>query len=220
MRQPSTRSREDLPSIDGLIRLSKALAMLDAILSPDWEYRYYSFNAKWAPGEMMASMRNGSGDEYFILFDAHGAAMKGFDHEAVLSPWSSDPPVIWPGMYDDLPSEFAAFRGEPAFAMDDVTFCIWRRHGDAAWQCGVRDLPEGDDPDGSEWMLQILDGDPATYQEFARDYYDVELPIEAIAHVYALNPLTNAIVRSLNEKLALADVAADVAEIGYPDDGL
>jgi hypothetical protein len=27
--------------------LSKALAMLDAILSPEWEYRYYSCNGKW-----------------------------------------------------------------------------------------------------------------------------------------------------------------------------
>jgi hypothetical protein len=59
--------------------LSKALAMLDAILSPEWEYRYYSCNGKWAPGETMASMRNGSGDGYFILFNGHGAAIKGFD---------------------------------------------------------------------------------------------------------------------------------------------
>ncbi len=50
-------------------------------MSPEWEYRYYSINSKWDEGEMMASMRNGSGDEYFILFDSHGAIMKGFDHD-------------------------------------------------------------------------------------------------------------------------------------------
>jgi hypothetical protein len=216
MKQPSTRSLGDMPSIDGLMSLSKALAMLDAILSPEWEYRYYSCNSKWAPGETMASMRNGSGDEYFILFNEHGAAIKGFDHESVMSPWSSDPPVIWPGMYDAVPAEFESFLNEPAFAMKDVTFCIWRRQGDTAWQCGVRDLPAGDDPDGSEWMLQILDCDPTTYQEFAVDYYEVEMPIVAIEHIYALKPLTDEVVQSLNEELTVDDIADDADEIGYP----
>lgn len=216
MRQPSTRSLEDLPSIDDLIRLSKALAMLDAILSPEREYRYYSFNSRWAPGEMMASMCNGSGDEYFILFDTNGAAIKGFDHESVLSPWASDPPLVWPGVYDSLPAELSSFRNDPAFSMDNVTFCIWRRYGDVAWQCGVAEFPEGGDADGSEWMLQILDDDPMTYQEFARDYFDRDLPREAIAQVYALKPLTDNVVRSLNDEIALADLAADIDEIGYP----
>ena len=101
--RPSTQSLESLPTIDGLIQLCKALAMLDAILSPEWDYRYYSFNSKWGPGEMMASMRNGSGDEYFILFNEHLAAMKGFDHESIMSPWISDDRRIWPGMYDKVP---------------------------------------------------------------------------------------------------------------------
>jgi hypothetical protein len=44
--------------------------------SPEWEYRYYLVDSLWGR-EMVASMRNGSGDEYFILFDDHGAAIKG-----------------------------------------------------------------------------------------------------------------------------------------------
>lgn len=68
---------KSLPDIEGLRKLTESLAMLDAIMSPEWEYRYYSFNSKWGEGEMMASMRNGSGDEYFILFDSHGVIMPG-----------------------------------------------------------------------------------------------------------------------------------------------
>jgi hypothetical protein len=30
--------------------------MLDAILMPEWQYRYDSIIAHWAPGEMMGSM--------------------------------------------------------------------------------------------------------------------------------------------------------------------
>jgi hypothetical protein len=216
MKSPSTRALDDLPSIDDLIRLSKGLAMLDAILSPEWEYRYYSFDSKWGPGELMASMRNGSGDEYFILFDKHGAAIKGFDHEAIMSPWNTDADVIWPGMYDSVPAQFSSFLNEPAFSMDEVTFCIWRRYIDAVWQCGIREFPEGVDPDGSKWMLKILDGDPLTYQDFARDYYEVEPPLEAIEHLYAILPLTEGVIRSLNAGLGFSDVEADINEIGYP----
>ena len=47
----------------------------------------------------MASMRNGSGDEYFILFNLHGAIMKGFAHESPMSPWANDAKQIWPGVW-------------------------------------------------------------------------------------------------------------------------
>src|SRR5436309_2216272 len=75
-------SQPNLPPIDQLLAISKSIAMLDAVLMPDWQYRYYSFDSKWAPGEQMASMRGGSGNSYFILFNRHGAILKGYDHEA------------------------------------------------------------------------------------------------------------------------------------------
>jgi hypothetical protein len=40
------------------------MAILEAVLSPEWEHRYHSFNDHWSEKESMASMRNGSGDEY------------------------------------------------------------------------------------------------------------------------------------------------------------
>jgi hypothetical protein len=216
MKRPSTRCLADLPSISDLLRQSQSLAMLDAVLSPQWDYRYYSFNSKWGPGEMMASMRDGSGDDYFILFDSHGAAIKGFDHEATMSPWSSDPPIIWPGMYDCIPDDFSSFLNEPAFSMEDATFCIWRRHGDDAWHCGVTEFPGDDDPDGSEHMLAILDGDPKTYLAFARDYYEIDLSLGPVEHIYNHGPLTDEILRALNPDLVLKDLQADTLEIGYP----
>jgi hypothetical protein len=83
----STRDLSELPDIPSLTRLSQSIAVLDTILCPDWDGRYYSFNSKWGDGEQTASMRNGSGDEYFIWFSKHGAAIKGFAHESPISPW-------------------------------------------------------------------------------------------------------------------------------------
>jgi hypothetical protein len=164
----------------------------------------------------MASMRNGSGDEYFILFNEHGAAMKGFDHESAMSPWRADGERIWPGMYDRVPAEFSSFLNEPAFSMNEVTFCIWRRYGDSQWHCGVEQFPPGEDPDGSARMLKILGADPRTYKEFALDYYETDLPLPALEHVYRLEPLTGEIVNALNGALSLEAIRADAAEIGYP----
>jgi hypothetical protein len=41
----STRDLSQLPSIDRLEKITQSIAMLDAIVSPNWEDRYFSFNA-------------------------------------------------------------------------------------------------------------------------------------------------------------------------------
>lgn len=205
-----------LPDIEGLRKLTQSLAILDAIISPEWEYRYYSFNSKWDESEMMASMRNGSGDEYFILFDSHGAIMKGFDHESAMSPWSADEEKLWPGIFDDVPDEFQSFLSEPAFSIHETTFCIWRRYVDSSWQVGTIEYPDEDDPDGSEWMLSILDARPPTYKEFAESYYEKSLNLDAIERIYKHEPLTNEIVAQLNDEITLESLTADMEQIAYP----
>jgi hypothetical protein len=104
-----------LPAIADLRGLCRSLAMLDAILSPDWEGRYYSFNASWADGEQMASMRNGSGDEYAIVFSVAGAYVRGFDHESPMSPYANEGEP-WPGVIDEVPELFKSFVEESAFS--------------------------------------------------------------------------------------------------------
>lgn len=207
-----------LHDIEDLRRLTQSLAMLDAIMSPEWEFRYYSFNSKWDEGEMMASMRNGSGDEYFILFDSHGAIMKGFDHESAMSPWSAEEEEkLWPGIFDDVPDEFQSFLSEPAFSIQETTFCIWRRYIDPSWQVGTINYPDKDDPDGSQYMLSILDGRPSTYKEFAEAYYEKPLDLDAIEQIYRHEPLTNEIVARLNDEITSESLIADVEQIAYPE---
>src|SRR4051794_4341165 len=96
----STRDRSGLPGIDDLKRLMQSTAVLDAVLSPDWEYRWYSFNAKWSKGEQMGSMRNGSGDDLFAHFTKAGCFIKGFWHESEMTPYRKEPKSVWPGVLD------------------------------------------------------------------------------------------------------------------------
>lgn len=213
-----------LPSIADLQNLCRSLAMLDAILSPDRESRYHSFNAGWADGEERASMRNGSGDEYSIVFSAAGAYVRGFDHEAPMSPYGNDGEP-WPGVIDEVPEAFGPFVEEPAFTDEDdvpvVTACLWRGATDGRWQHGTIGFPAGcSDPDGAAGLFKLLvDRSPEAFQRFAEDYYEVPVDLEAVRDVYALRPLSRKLVSSLNSEVTLADLAADIAEIGYQQPG-
>jgi len=216
MSQISTQDLSALPDVDRLLALLQALAALDAIMSPDeWDARYYSFNSKWSRGEQMGSMRNGSGDEFFALFNRAGCFIKGFAHDYPMTPYRSQPPQLWPGVLDGVPDDFSSGLNEPAFSMNDVTFCIWRRYRDSSWSRGPVDFPVNDDPDGSEYLLKMLDGEPATYCQFAEDYFETTVPIESVCHIYEHAPLTDDIVASLNADAKLKDIKKDLAEIGY-----
>jgi hypothetical protein len=205
-----------LPEVDHLRALLQSFAMLDAILCPDWQFRYYSFNSHWSKRKLMGSMRNGSGDEYFALFNIDGCFMKGFAHEATMSPYRQSPKRVWQGVLEGIPSEFAACVKEPAFNLEDTTFCIWRRYSDESWQCGAIKFPAGPDPDGSASLLSIFDGQPTSYGAWAKDYYERPVRLTAIREIYAHKPLTEALIKQLNAEMSLEKLAPDIKEIGYP----
>ncbi|MFJ2745150.1 hypothetical protein ACIO3O_36455 [Streptomyces sp. NPDC087440] len=209
------------PSIADLRNLCRTLAMLDAVLSPDREGRYHSFNVGWADDEEMASMCNGSGNEYSIVFSAAGAYVRGFDHEAPMSPYGNDGEP-WRGVIDEVPEVFQPFVEEPAFTDEEdvpvVTACPWREATDDRWRHGAIDFPVGcSDPDGATGLFELLvDRSPEAFRRFAEDYYEVPVDLEAVRDVYALRPLSQKLVSSLNAEVVLADLAEDLADIGYP----
>jgi hypothetical protein len=166
---------------------------------------------------MMASMRDGSGDHWFALLCSAGVALHGLAHEAPIF----RPGIPWPGIFESLPAEFHEnFLRQPAFETEHSTFCIWRRSIDAQWSCGPIEFPPlVHDPDGSEDLLSILDGQSQRYVEFARDYYQVDIAPGDVGAVYRHDPLTNALVRRLNPGVDLESLADDLNEIGYPEIG-
>jgi hypothetical protein len=212
----STRHLTNLPPPDALRRLLQALALLDAILEEEWDNRYYSFDSKWSATEQMGSMRNGSGDDFFALFSTNGCFLRGFDHGSAMSPWREKPSKIWPGVLTGVPPQFNNALNEPAFHMEDTTFCIWCLARTAAWHHGSIDFPDGEDPDGSQWLLSPLDGSPETYQTFAEEYFELDVPLDAIARVFAHEPLSAALLQAFPSSRDLQSVIKDAVEIDYP----
>ena len=214
----STKNIETLSGINDLKRLLQSLAVLDLIMSPDWESRYYSFDSHWSEGETMGSMRNGCGDSFNALFDSNGCFFKGIAHEYPLSSWREGNLETWKKVLDQVPKEFSSAVTEPAFDMESISFCFWRTYDDASWQCGSLETDETDDPDGSEFLLECLNGDPAVYQEFAEEYYEEEIPLLPICHIYNHKPLTQEIIDLLNPEVKMAEIHAELLEIGYSVD--
>ncbi len=208
-----------LPAIADLRDLCRSLAMLDAILSPDWEDRYYSMNANWADGEEMASMRNGSGNEYSIVFSTAGAYIRGFDHESPMSPYDNDGEP-WLGVIDEVPELFKPFVEESAFTNEDgvpiVTACLWRGATDDRWHHGTIDFPIA---------LSILTERRACSSSWSTVRQkrssasprttEVPVDLEAVSQVYALRPLSPELVSLLNPEVSLTGLAQDI-EVGYP----
>jgi hypothetical protein len=181
-----------------LERICKGLATLDTILSDDWEMRYYSFDRKWGKARM-ASMRNGSGDDWFIVFASTGVFVKAFWHEYP----HEDADVI----YDGLPPKLAPHRRDGAFMIDDgITFGGW--HDGSTWTLRGNAKPMKEE-------LAMLTGAPKLYRTYASIVHSAKVPLDAIAHVLAGKKLDAAVVAKINPEATLADVKSELAEIGY-----
>ena len=220
----------------------------NAIICPDWESRYYSYDTNWGQSEECFSMRDGSGDEFLVLFSDHGAVISGFAHDSTMSNWKERElkPVnlrdkvallfgnkktileqhIYSGVVDELPAVFHDFIfGEPVRSIG-TTFCIWRESKDSSWKRGDIDFPDDDYGDGSADLLYILDNNPETYRKWALEYYEDEfesnkLKIDLVKHIYEHRVLTKEIVFKINPELEDIELLKkDLDQIRYPYKGL
>lgn len=204
MEKLSSNNLAALPRPTQLKHLCQSLAALEAILSPSWEYRYYSYNKNWAKDEECCTMRNGSGDEMLILFTKTGTIINGFAHENTCR----DKDLIT----KNLPEVFDSFIfGEPVASIG-TTFCIWAIEENQEWisnKLGIKD--------GSTELLELLDGKPETFQQWAIDYYELEnLNLDIIKQIYEHNPITKELIQALNPTLEdFQQLKEDLEEIGY-----
>lgn len=166
-------------SIEELQRGMKAAAQMDARLCDEEWLRCYRYTEDWGPGIDLAVYDNGSGDNIFLFFTQGGAVLKGFDHESPVSLHAREDGKIWPGMYEGLPQVFLDCVQDEGALPDEVTFCIWQTSSDPTWQQGPVVFSKGED-DGSEWMLESLPTTAKDYQEWAQEYYEMELELSDI----------------------------------------
>lgn len=200
---------ETLPDLPELEKRAQALAALDCVLCPAWEFRYHSFDSAWnlEKNHRLASLRDGSGDEVFLIFTAAGAALKGFAHEFPENPEALE-------ALAGVPEDFkACFLDEPAFSMQNLSFCAWNT-GQGGW--GASPVPDHPEGDGSGHLLSLLVGEASDYRSWSSDYFEIPVNLKAVQKVLDFRPLDRALVRLLNPQVELEDIQQDLEQIGYP----
>ena len=212
-RSPSTHNLDLLPHRDAFIRITQAIATLDAILCREWDGRYYSFDSRWGAGEQMASMRNGCGDDWKAHITPAGIILFGLAHESE----TCRPGDPWPGVLDSVPDVFESSVSEPAFDTSNLSYCTWLLSDADTWQMGAVTFPFPDsaDPDGSIEFLEILDGSPLTYSNWAAYYFEADIRLAAVEAIYRGDKLTPNLITSLNPDIKLEDLQEDLETIGY-----
>lgn len=189
----------DLPEINNLKNISKKIALLDAVIEQDWEYRYYSYNGQWDDSEEMASMRDGEGNHYFILFKKNMCFIKVIDKEKnsineIKSKLSETD--------HNFKDELMEFLNEPAFYIDELSFLYW--NVDGKWN--------SIEPDENKW-LNILIDPVSEYVKFAENYYEVKLNINIISKIINENVKMKQLLE-INPDVDIDQLFEDIEEIG------
>lgn len=247
MQKPSTENLNLIPHPEELQKLCRSISAMEAIISPEWEYRCYSYQKDWSETEECFVMRNGQGDQMLILFSNNGVCINGFAIESEMNGWKNvyleekkslidklfglkkEPTTaliqdIPNGVITELPKAFNEFiYGEPVKSIG-TTFCIWNTERGIDWKIGKINLPNDDYKDGSSDLLELLDGKPGTYKKWAEEYYEEEfenreLNLDVVEKVYSGIILSKDLVLEINPGFEdFGKLKSDLDKIGYENE--
>jgi hypothetical protein len=99
------------------------------------------------------------------------------------------------------------------YANDD--HALWPRLLDGLPPFPPSQGPYDTSPDGADRLAILCDDIVDRYVDFASDY-EIEVDRAAVAHIVAMRPLTDAVVRALNPDVNLTAIDDPVASTGYP----
>ena len=212
----STLNLSPLPAIEPLRKRMQQMAALTAVVGIEFGTPPFEFHPRWARGEQMGAYKNGSGDELFVHFTPAGCFMKGFAHESTMSPYRTNPPTLWPGLFDGLPVQFASSLQESAFDIPSTTFAVWRLAADPDWHIGQIKVPQHYYGDGSQDLLVRLVMSAEEFTQWLAENYEAEVDTDVVIAVFEHQPLTKGQLRTLQPLAKLAELLRVVEETGYP----
>jgi len=176
----------------------KSLALLNAIIEPEWEYRYYSYNSTWGENEEVASLRDSCGGEWFIWFSDD---LIGFKCTSPVDGLASD----FANLINQLPDSYAPFINEPAFSMDNgsaiwyIESGVWNKYG-----LNIADLPTPE---------SVIKMSAKNFCVFAEEMYEVELDEQIVGKILE-GQFEFEMVSALNSDMDISELKKELLEIG------
>lgn len=184
--------------IEQLCKKMKSLALLDAIIEQEWQYRYFSYNSNWSDSEEMGSFRDGCGGELFLWITGELAGYK------CLSPEDG----LMSGLQaakEGASGEFSSFITEPAFSMDQAT-CIWFLEN-SEW------VKHGNSVNCLIDLNAITNWEAHDYHAWAIEYYEREIDLEVVEKIFG-GEFSEELAKKLNPDIEMRDLLAELQEIG------
>ncbi len=191
-------------NIDIIKRKSQSIAILELIIMTEWEFRYFSYNSNWDTKEEMASMRDGCGNHYFILFNEQGMIIKGYDKRVQKNK------ITIKRILRDIPSEFQSVLNEPAFIIEKTNFCIWAKYDENKFNGSTDYLKT------KSSLINMVLGTWDGYRTWATDYYEREIDSTVVKDIFQYLPLNSKIISKINNSISIEDIETEISEIGYP----
>lgn len=175
----------------------RAIALCEAIISPDWESRYYSYNAHWGEDEELASMRNGSGGKWFLWIKRDLMAFNCIDDVPSLDNISE--------VLAQFPADSSGFIAEPAFTLPESCFLMYFQNGNWTKFGTATELVKS--------AQAVFEWQPVDYVTWAQEYYGRDIDLYAVKDIFN-GKITEEIVRKLNPDIGLQELKTDLQEIG------
>ncbi len=194
----------ELPEPSQLLRVMKSLAALDSILSLEELYRFHLFDPHWSQFEQLGSVRDGQGDDVFVVFSDKGCLLKGFVH---------DNPVSFPAeeYYTGVPICFTGITGEQAILPNHVSYCFWFENGEGEWRSSICETQLDLE---LFHLIQTLDGKVSSYKQFADDYFETEIDSRTIRSILDHRELTIDMAKQLNPSAPASELRLAFAHLG------
>ena len=212
----STSDLSTMPGIEELRNHMQRLAAVTAVFSVELGEPQFVFDPQWCNHQQVAMNVNGSGDELYIHFLRGGCFLKGFAHESEMTPYKRPDHSIWPGVLDNVPTEFTCSLEEPAFDPEATTFAIWRLTSDPGWSTGNVEFPAGDYKDGSADLLKPVTFSASDFADWLAENYETDVDSGIIQSVFDGQPLSDAQMSKLNPSSPLRAIRDAVRGTGYP----
>ena len=188
-----------IPDLKTLARTIQGFSFCDALLEPDWDLRYFSYDAGWnsAKREAMGSVRNGHGLEIFFLFSNGFAIGKIFDGAGC---------NVSMDIIQSLPETFESFKSEPAFGLNEVTFLAWSTSADENWSFfpSKATLPD---------VFSVFSGGIEAYHQWAEDYYGRKIDKTALFQAFYTLEIDQETLQKLETVLSLAEIQEELKTI-------
>ena len=176
----------------------KLLALLDAIIEQEWQYRYFSYNSNWSDSEEMGSLRDGSGGEWFLWLSGELAGYKCLSPEDGLMSELQEAKKSASGA-------FGNFIAEPAFSMVQAT-CIWFLEN-SQWVKHGKPV---------NWLIDlkaIIGWEASDYLTWATEYYEREIDFEVVEKILS-GEFSEELAKKLNPDIDMSELLAQLPEIG------